>query len=127
MVRLQMMQGDYSVCRIADASQVDFAQELVFLCKTEEELSLVCKANMVPLNAQAVEHGWKMLRIAGTLDFALVGVLAPILQLLAKNAMPVFVVSTYNTDYILLKEAVYEKAVNVLRAGGYEVTGHSKQ
>ncbi len=67
------------------------------------------------------EDGFRCLRVAGTLDFNVVGVLASLLVPLAEVDIPVFVVSTFDTDYLLLKETDLEKAADVLRAAGHQV------
>ena len=65
------------------------------------------------------DDGWRALRVQGTLDFALVGILAGIAQVLAQHKIPIFAISTYNTDYILLKQAHYPRALSALANAGY--------
>jgi hypothetical protein len=120
-MELIVLAYDFTVCKIADISSVDFSEEFVFLSKTDDELSLVCKSDSVPPNAIAVENGWKVLKIAGVLDFGLVGVIAKIADLLAKESISIFVVSTYNTDYVLVKAESFERASEILRNNGYAV------
>lgn len=67
------------------------------------------------------DDGWKAFRIQGILDFSLIGILSKLSGILAEHKIGIFAVSTYNTDYILVKEANYEKALNVLAAEGYTV------
>jgi uncharacterized protein len=69
----------------------------------------------------AIESGWKMLKIEGPLDFALTGILAKISTLLSKKDISIFAISTYDTDYILVKESKIEQAVNCLAKNDYMV------
>jgi hypothetical protein len=90
------------------------------MTRTSEELSLVRAAEAVPSDARA-ERGWRALRIAGTIDFGLTGVLACVLAPLGEAAISIFAVSTYDTDYILVREQALDGAIDVLRAAGHEV------
>ena len=94
---------------------------LRYIAKTDEELSLVCRTEDTPTRATACEHGWKGFRIEGVLDFSLTGILSKLSSLLAENKIGIFAVSTYNTDYILVKAPEYEHALAVLREAGYTV------
>jgi len=90
------------------------------MTRTDEELSLVRAAEAVPSDARA-ERGWRALRIAGTIDFGLTGVLASVLTPLGKAAISIFAVSTFDTDYILVREPALDAAIDALRAAGHEV------
>ena len=90
------------------------------ISKTKDELSIVCPEENVPGGVKS-EKGWRAARIDELLDFSLVGVLASIIDPLAKEGISVFVISTYNTDYILLKEGRLEKAISIWRKIGFEV------
>ena len=65
--------------------------------------------------------GWKAFRIQGVLDFSLIGILAKIATVLADNGISIFAVSTYNTDYVLIKKENYQKALEVLQTAGYKI------
>ena len=106
---------DFSVCKIRDLCGVDFTRDFVFLSKTDEETSLVCESDCVPRDAVAVESGWKAFRIEGVLDFGLVGIIARITDVLAQADISVFVVSTYNTDYVFLKSHDFDKGLNLVK------------
>ncbi len=67
------------------------------------------------------EDGWRALRVKGVLDFSLTGILAKISGILANAKIGIFAVSTYNTDYILMKKENFEKALNVLSDAGYDI------
>ena len=113
-VRFKELGLDFSVCRISGIDGVDFARGFVFLAKTDEELSLVCESAYVPEGALAVEPGWRAFRVEGVLDFGLVGIIAGITGALAGAGISVFVVSTYNTDYVLVKSRDFDRAMELL-------------
>lgn len=121
MLKIKVLQQDFSICKITDASGVDFTNAFCFLSKTDEELSLVCDASKVPNNATIVDDGWNCFRIQGEMDFGLVGILAKIATLLADNLIPIFAISTYNTDYILVKKEKFEEAISILQTNGYVI------
>ncbi|WP_333648534.1 ACT domain-containing protein [Lacrimispora sp.] len=120
-MEIKILKQDLSVCKVKDLSQVDYSDEIFFIGKTDEELSLVCSSEKVPDNAIECDNGWKAFRIQGVLDFSLIGILSKISSLLAENKIGIFAVSTYNTDYILTKESDFQKAVDVLSCNGYEI------
>lgn len=120
-MELKKLHEDFSVCKVADYSRVDLEAAYCFVGKTDEEKSLVCATRDVPPNATEREDGWKGLRFQGVLDFSLVGILAEVATVLADNGIPIFAVSTYNTDYIFLKREQYGKALEVLARRGYRV------
>lgn len=112
---------DFSVCKVDDIKSVDFTDKFVFLSKTDDEISLVCKTEAIPSNITEVEHGWKALKISGILDFSMLGVIAKISNLLFLASISIFVVSTFNTDYIFLKSDKFNKACEVLGSNGYVI------
>lgn len=118
-MELQQLKNDFAVCKLSDVSAVDLTKAFTFLSITDDEISLVCDAASIPANATDIERDWKGLKISGILDFGMIGVIAAISALLAQEKISIFVVSTYNTDYILLKSAQYTQAVSVLQANGY--------
>ena len=89
--------------------------------KTDEEISLVCKTRDTPEKTIERDDGWKGFRIQGVLDFSLIGILSKLSGILAENKIGIFAVSTFNTDYILVKAENFEKALSVLSAEGYTV------
>lgn len=118
---IEQLDCSFSVCKLPDFSQVDRSDAICFLAKTDVEYSLVCAADRVPANARSCEHGWRALRVAGALDFSLVGVLSRLTAVLAAREISVFAVSTYDTDYILTREADFERAVRALADSGYTI------
>lgn len=122
-MKIKRIEGDFTVCRVAGFTGVSLEKEFCFAARTDEECSLVCRAEDVPANTTRREDGWRMFRIEGVLDFSLTGILAKIAALLAEEEIGIFAVSTYNTDYILVKKENEEKALGKLAGAGYEVVG----
>ena len=119
-MHLKVINNNFSICKIEDLSSVDLSKPFVFLAKTDEEISLVCSTEDVPKSVIEQNDGWKAIRIEGTLDFSLIGILAKITTLLADHHISVFVVSTFNTDYILVKEENLQQAITALEEAGYQ-------
>lgn len=120
-MEIKRIEQDFTVCQVKDYSLVNLDSEYSFIEKTDEEKSLVCITSEVPENTIQRDDGWKAFRIQGVLDFSLIGILAKIATILADNGISIFAVSTYNTDYVLIKKENYQKGLEVLRAAGYEV------
>lgn len=120
-MELKKLEYDFSVCKVVDLNGVDMGQEFCFIGKTDEELSLVCITENVPDNTIEREDGWRGFRIQGVLDFSLIGILSKISGILADNKIGIFAVSTYNTDYVLMKKENFDRAMEVLAQAGYEV------
>lgn len=100
---LRIIPTELSVCKVSDYSQIDITEPFVFTASTDEEKSLVCPTALVPRNTTEQEDGWRAFRIEGILDFSLIGILSKISSILAENSIGIFVISTFNTDYILTK------------------------
>ncbi len=111
----------FSICKVENFLSDIFSYPYVFIAGTPEEKSLVCPTDLVPENVVIKEDGWKGFFISGTLDFSLVGILAGISDVLAKEKIGIFVVSTYNTDYIFVKEENFLSAVSALKKAGYRI------
>ncbi|MBQ8119056.1 MAG: ACT domain-containing protein [Lachnospiraceae bacterium] len=110
-----------TVCKVADISAVDISTDFYFIGKTDEEVSLVCRTEDTPSVTIERDDGWRGFRIQGILDFSLVGILSKLSGILAENNIGIFAVSTFNTDYILVKAENFEKALSVLAAAGYNI------
>ncbi|HUY65881.1 MAG TPA: ACT domain-containing protein [Acidimicrobiales bacterium] len=87
------------------------------------ELSVVCRVDAAPPDAR-IEAGWRALTVAGPLDFSAVGVIASLTARMAEAGVGVFVLSTYDTDHILVKDGDLGRAVDALDAAGYSVVPH---
>jgi hypothetical protein len=120
---LVALEGSYAVCRLDAGSALPAwagGGPFVSVSRTAEELSVVCREDAVPEDVRC-ERGWRCLRVAGTLDLALVGVLASLLGPLADAGVSVFVVCTFDTDYLLVREENLQRAAVVLRRAGHIV------
>ncbi len=119
---LRVLPGVYAICRLpADARVPDWAQgEWLSISRTADELSVVCEQAGVPDGIQA-ERDWRCLQVQGPLDLALIGILAALTAPLAQAHIGVFAVSTYDTDYLLVKDGHLDQAVRVLREAGFEI------
>ena len=122
-MELKRLPYDLTVCKLADGAAVDLSADFYFLSKTDEELSLVCKTEDAPRETVARDDGWRAFRIEGVLDFSLIGILSKLTAVLAEEGIGVFAVSTYNTDYILVKEERFAEALEALGKAGYTVVG----
>lgn len=120
-MELKTMPYELSICKVREISPKLLLDDFFFIGKTDEELSLVCVTEHAPLDADERDDGWKAFRIQGVLDFSLIGILAPIAALLADHQIGIFAVSTYNTDYILVKKENFHKALDALVHAGYSV------
>lgn len=120
-MELKKLNKDFSVCKVEDYSLVNLDAEYSFIGKTDEEKSLVCITKDIPPNAIRCDDGWNGFRIQGVLDFSLIGILSKISSVLADNGISIFAVSTYNTDYVFIKEEKYQKALEVLKQFGYKI------
>jgi hypothetical protein len=120
---LHLLPGNLAVCRLAPDSPVpDWAMHGSFcsVTRTAEEVSVVCSEDAVPENTRA-EGGWRALKVEGPLDFAITGVLAGLTKPLAEAGVSVFVISTYDTDYLLVRSRDIASAVAALRTAGHNV------
>ena len=120
-MKIKKIKGDFTICKVADFSQVNFDADYCFTGKTDEEKSLVCLTEDVPENTMEREDGWRAFRIEGVLDFSLTGILSKISTLLAEEKIGIFALSTFNTDYILVKEENEMYALSRLDMAGYKI------
>ena len=118
-MKLTVLTETFSICKLKDYTQVDLDRPFVFTGSTDEERSLVCPTPIVPTDTLERSDGWRAFRIEGELDFSLVGIIAGISEVLAKEGIGIFTVSTFNTDYILIKDDRFDEALHVL-----DQTGH---
>ena len=120
-MQLQIIEGKFSVCKVENLRAVNFNVPWLFVGKTDTEISVVCLTADVPHATLAREDGWRALRVAEQMDFALTGVLAGISTVLAQAGISIFAVSTFDTDYILMKAENLGLAQTALEAGGYTI------
>jgi hypothetical protein len=120
---LVLLPGAFAVCGLDPNEAVpSWATRGTFVSvtRTPNELSVVCREEDVPEGVRC-ERGWRCLQVPGPLDFSLVGVLASLLTPLAEAGVSVFALSTFDTDYLLVREADLERAERALRTAGHEV------
>lgn len=120
-LELQKLSYRLTVCKVKSVSDIDMDSEFFFIGKTDEEISLVCRTEDTPQETVERDDGWRGFRISGVLDFSLIGILSKLSGILAEKKIGIFAVSTYNTDYILVKEESFEKALLALEEEGYTV------
>jgi GNAT superfamily N-acetyltransferase len=120
---LTLLIETFAVCKLGSASSIPSwaaADGFLSITRTADELSVVCRQDAVPDDILC-ERGWRCLRVAGTIPFAVVGVLACLTAPLADAGISVFAVSTFDTDYLLVKETQLATAVDALRRHGHNI------
>lgn len=118
---IKVINDSFSICKLKDFTQIDINQPFVFTGSTDEEKSLVCPTRLVPSESLERSDGWKAFRIEGVLDFSLIGIITMISTILAENGIGIFVLSTFDTDYILTKSDRFEEALRLLSDSGYSI------
>jgi len=120
---MKLLKEKYGVCRLNKNKLIpEWAQNSDFfsITKTCDELSIVCSQDDIPNDIQC-EKDWKILKIEGPLDFSLIGILASISTILAQKGISIFAISTYDTDYILVKNKHIRNAIDSLVKERYEI------
>lgn len=120
---LDVIPGCYAVCRLEAAAAIPpwaSGGALSSITRTTQELSIVCDAEAVPSEVRAA-RGYRALAVRGPLDFALVGIVASLSAALAAGGVSLFVVSTYDTDYVLVKGDDLGRAIAALEGAGHRV------
>jgi hypothetical protein len=120
---LKLLNERYSVCKLDKNTTIPIwpmKGNFFSITKTEDELSIVCLQENIPDDIKC-EKDWRILKVEGPLDFSLVGILASISSLMAEAQISIFALSTYDTDYILVKENKIEAAINTLSKNNYHV------
>jgi hypothetical protein len=120
---LELLEKEYSVYQFNVDHQIDYNtnnNDFISITKTKDEISVVAITGLFEHFAKR-EDNWKMLKINGILDFTLTGIISKITAILADNGISVFVISTYNTDYIMVKKDKLEDTIKVLEQNSYRV------
>lgn len=120
-MELKILSHDLTVCKLDTVDNIDLTKDFYFIGRTDEEISLVCCTEDVPSCTLERDDNWKAFRIQGILDFSLIGILSKLSSILAENKIGIFAISTFNTDYILIKKENFEKAIAVLGNAGYTI------
>lgn len=127
-LKLKFLNSLFSVCQLEKNSPVPLwvqSGEFYSIVGTQNELSIVCPSENVPTTINSVpgwiksEDSWRCFRVEGALDFSLTGILYSIAKPLQKNAISIFAVSTFDTDYVLIKDEQVEKTMKVLESAGF--------
>ena len=113
---------DFTICKPKKLRPEYLDTTFYFVAKTADGLSLLCLTANTPKDCLDREDGWKMFRVAGTLDFSLTGIMAQLSGLLAEANIPLFAVSTFDTDYIFVRAHDVATAVAAFAAGGHELS-----
>ena len=121
---LQVLDGRFAVVRLASGAGIPWwaatSDGLLSVTRTVDETSIVCEDRLVPAGVQA-ERGFAALRVVGTLPFSATGVLACIVVPLADAGVSIFAISTFDTDYVLVREASLDVTISALRGAGHEI------
>jgi len=122
-MQLRVLPDHYAIVRLDPGSELpDWVDKGPFrsVTRTEHEVSVVCRDHDVP-TGESAERGWRVLEVIGPLDFSLVGIVAALVVPLSEVEIPVFVVSTFETDYLLVREADVEAACEALEDAGHAI------
>ena len=122
-LKLKLLPGVFAVCRLSAKAAIPewaLAGPLTSITRTEEELSVLCPESRVPEGVLS-EKGWRCLKIQGPLPVELTGVLASLVNPLAQAGISLFAFSTYDTDYVLVKETTLARALQVLTGAGHTI------
>jgi hypothetical protein len=123
-LNLSVLEGSYAVCRLEAGSSVPAwawgPGKFVSVSRTSEELSVVCASSLVPDSVRA-EREWSCLKLEGPFEFTLTGILNSVLEPLRNAGIGIFAVSTFDTDYVLLKTNQLEAGIAALEAKGHRV------
>lgn len=124
-MNLSVIDGDYSVYRFNSHEQIPrslfSSDSFLSITKTDEELSVVCQTGL-KLDPVREEHGWKLLKLEGPIAFNTIGIISSISLPLASAKISIFVISTYDTDYILVKNAYLERVCAILTSEGFTIS-----
>ncbi len=125
-MKLAVLAADLAVCRLLPSRDVPGwawqDKRLLSVTYTADELSIVCANSAIPDDTQC-ERNWRALKVQGPLDFSLTGILAALAGPLASAGIAIFALSTYDTDYILVKEHTLQRAIAVLQQDGHVFEG----
>jgi hypothetical protein len=120
---LLVLPKTFAVCQLSPDSPIPAwtgGQDFLVMVRTIDELSVVCEDGVVP-GGVIVERGWRALKVEGPLEFSLVGVLASLASTLADAGVSIFAISTYDTDYLLVKQDDLARAITALEGAGNAV------
>lgn len=120
-LRLNILPGLYSVCQLGPGLPCVVGEPFVSLIRTSAETSVVCREGAEPAGA-VIESGWRIIEFAGPFAFSETGILASVAGPLGEAGIGIFALSTFNTDYVLVKDADLDAATAALAAAGHRIT-----
>jgi hypothetical protein len=125
---LTLLPHEYSICRFSSTASLwswiepgAAGDDFISVTRTRDELSVACTTRRVPGDVKHRSDGWRCTRVEGPLDFALTGVLASIAAPLAEAKISVFAIATFDTDYVLVRAADLDRAIEALERAGHRV------
>lgn len=122
-LKFRCLPATFAICRLAPDAPIPASiatAPFISTTRTAEELSIVCPVSQVPQNAKS-ESPWTCFKLEGPFPFSLTGVLASFIDPLAQSGVPIFAISTFDTDYVLVKEESAATALETLQAAGHEL------
>ena len=122
-LRLSVLEGRFAVCRLSPSDPIPSWPRgpFISITRTPDELSIICHDDSVPDDLPRVERDWRAMRVEGPLPFELTGIAAALTAPLAAAKISVFVVATFDTDYVLVKADTFDRAVDALKAAGIDI------
>ena len=120
-MQLAFLEDEFSVLKLDSFPSDVLDKPFAFAARTDGECSLVCRSQDAPRAFVSCEPGWRAFRVTGVLDFYLIGILSAITQVLSQARIGVFVISTFDTDYVLVKSENEANAKEALAHAGYDI------
>ena len=123
-LQLSLLKDKYGICTLPNTAPIpDWAltQSLASITRTEKELTIVCRLEILPSQYQS-DLNWRCFKIDGSFDLNQIGVISSISSPLADAGISIYVISTYDTDYFLIQEQNLEKTISVLSSSGHYIT-----
>ena len=122
---IETLEGDFSISKLHTSKGIGLSRKMHFVGITDDEISLVCPTRDTPSGTIEREDGWRGFRIKGTLDFSLTGILSRISALMADDGIGIFAISTYNTDYIFVKDRSFDRSLEILKDNGFKISEYT--
>ncbi|MFC4323229.1 ACT domain-containing protein [Litchfieldia salsa] len=127
-MKLKILDSTFSVVKFSPNETIPLwalRSDVFSITRTDEELSIVCPSESLSKYEvyKDIENDWKCIKVEGILDFSLTGILSSLANTLAENKISIFAISTFNTDYLLIKSHSIEKAKAVLENEGHAFSG----
>lgn len=120
-MKIKVIKREFTVCKVDCMKKIDFSDKYCFIGKTDEEISLICSKKCAPKETLERSDGWRAFRLQGQLDFSLIGVISELTETLSRNKISLLTVSTFNTDYVLVKAEDLERTLVLLEDQDYKI------